>query len=237
MSCAQWSTKVVSSCRPPTPTPTNGFVPQPRLVSWWNEHSLIFFVKCNAGLCLRLRLFDHDCLTRQSRKHCHQRPLSAEMLSTQEKKDKDQFFQDLYRLDHLDDNDDDDVIETECPTKTPKHSARPPVKKSVQPDPAYKGVTENQLQRKRRSCEQDTKPATTTSDSRKRHSSLDRAPSKEKDEKRTGSRENVTDLSNLKLRKQQLKGRLKLKPVPLDQQMFRGCVFCIWTTQLFWSTC
>jgi hypothetical protein len=145
------------------------------------------------------------------------------MLSTQEKKDKDQFFNDLYRLDHLDDDKED--TEGEGPPIPFKQSGPPPAKKSFRSEPSVE-----QLQRKRKSGEQDPKPAmravAANSETLKPPSSPVQATVKKKQERRTEPRRDVTDLSNLHQRKRQLKGRMKLKPIPLDQQMFRDFVFC-----------
>ncbi|KAH0844883.1 hypothetical protein AYO21_05788 [Fonsecaea monophora] len=151
------------------------------------------------------------------------------MLSSEEKKEKDQFFKDLYRLDSLDDEE-----SVKKPNVSEQPHLRPPLAQKAKAqgaEPTSKiNVSERQLRKRKLSQ---------TSLNLEQRSARQPSPPKahaapnlpQKNPSRTNR--NVTDLSNLEARMKGL-GLPKLKPLPkrttmgympLNRQIFKGLVF------------
>ena len=155
------------------------------------------------------------------------------MLSTVEKKEKTQLFQDLDRLDSLSDEevDIDRSSSPGTPSKRPSRQSNLKLKRSIS---AGTVADMEEIKRKRKASQEISNPDRTAAPK----PSLTRAatlPGKLVTGKKPPKlKRNITDLSNLEARKKGT-GRPKLKSlptwakiaaVPAEQQIFKGLVFC-----------
>ncbi|KIX04630.1 uncharacterized protein Z518_05500 [Rhinocladiella mackenziei CBS 650.93] len=138
-----------------------------------------------------------------------------------ETKEKDQFFRDLYQLDHLDDDQEGpDVI-------APMPTTKKPVQSSVKPfaamGPAETVMDPDQGQRKRKLGEDAANSAPKSVKAADSASLKPRSPAKKS--KPTKLASHMTDLSNLHQRERKLPRKIVLKPIPSERQIFKGLVF------------
>lgn len=161
------------------------------------------------------------------------------MAASQDKKAKDKFFQDLYRLDHLDEDSNDFGVSS--PQHLPKQSARIPGTKPI--GSAHEAVQIERSKRKRSALIENPKPLQQAASSfallrpskKSKPSDLRRNMTDPTERRRNitdpTEMRRMTDLSNLKPRK----GVPKVPRIPPGKQIFKGCgfVFCKTTP----STC
>ncbi|KIX95628.1 uncharacterized protein Z520_08748 [Fonsecaea multimorphosa CBS 102226] len=153
------------------------------------------------------------------------------MLSSEEKKEKDRFFKDLYRLDSLDDG--ESKTGPNLPERNPQRSFSMRSLKLHQTDPTPKMIDSDRHRRKRKLSQ--TIPGL---EQNSRLQSLppgasSPAPNPSKKKKPSQVKRNVTDLSNVAARMngsgfprlKPLPKRVKMKSIPGDEQIFKGLVF------------
>jgi hypothetical protein len=178
------------------------------------------------------------------------------MAPLQEKKEKEQFFESLYQLDEYVSEREND-IESPVPSRKQRgQKSKETVEAQIDllPQTEYRDMVRSQT--KRKSYEEGSKsvpieiigephrgassvPKPTLTKKRKTEARPKNitGPSPMIAQPKDGSnlvRRNVTDMSNLKERKKQVKKSMKLKPVPLEKQFLKGFVFCMCTDQVIW---
>ncbi|KIW32120.1 uncharacterized protein PV07_03690 [Cladophialophora immunda] len=153
------------------------------------------------------------------------------MLSSEEKKEKDQFFKDLYHLDSLDDGESEagPILLGQPPKRSPpEHSARTP-----KIDPSMKMIDMDRRQEKRKLSQTAPQPEPKSELQPPRPRASSSAPIPTKKKKPPRAKRNVTDLSNIEARMngsglprlKPLPKRVKMGSIPPDRQIFKGLVF------------
>ncbi|KAK5212467.1 hypothetical protein LTR41_001413 [Exophiala xenobiotica] len=169
------------------------------------------------------------------------------MAPLQEKKEKEQFFESLYQLDEYVSERENDI---ESPVLSRKQRGQK-LKETVEaqtdllPQTEYRDMVRSQTKRKsyeegsksvpieiigepQRGASSVPKPTLTKKRKTEARPKNITGPSPMIAQPKDGSnlvRRNVTDMSNLKERKKQVKKSMKLKPVPLEKQYLKGFVF------------
>ncbi len=167
----------------------------------------------------------------------------AKMATSQQKKEKEQFFRELDALDQLVSDDDDEEGERQQKMttikvpETPVNQLMPPAaQRSANKLTSISASRPNKIEqhtRKRKSAHQDPDPASETATipvpqimPASVHPVFE--PTTKKTKQKAQPKGDVTNMSNLKQRKRQLPRVMlqKLKPLPTEQQTFTGLVFC-----------